>query len=386
MSLMLLASASITSASHGSTQEAQTPSTLPPDGWPSVSVIVPVTGAATGMGPCLTSVIEQDYPCHEVIFVTRKDQEDAVPLIRALIKESETRGYARCRHVVSGDARTCGQKNHNLLAGLATVGPDQDILVFCDASHIAPSHWLKGLVGRIARHEAAVTTGYHHVMPGNRNIAAWGRAVTVSVLYRLQGISLLTQPWGGNTAIRRSVFDELNIANVWATNVVDDVSLAARLKQAGIKVKPIDDAALSTPLLDESLAGWSDWLTRQLLYLKFGFPGSWVAAGLVLHILAVLLVMASISCIAALAGLASYRTLAPALSFLLLVSVSGEALRRRHPSLCPRPLWLAALFTAALMGCLCHIRSWFAREIHWRRISYRVTWGGIVEEIKEPAS
>jgi hypothetical protein len=338
------------------------------------------------MASCLVSVLVQDYPSHEVVFVTRKHDEEAVPLIRGLIQEGGARGCCPCRHVVSGDATACGQKNHNLLAGIATVSDKQSVLAFFDASHVAPSQWLKSLIGPIARNVAAVTTGYHHVLPGDCGVATLGRAVTVLVLHRLQEITLLTQPWGGNTAIKRSVFDELEVGELWATNVVDDVSLAARLKRAKIKVNPVPGADIFTPLASESFTGWSDWLTRQWLYLKFCFPGSWMLGGLMVHLLAALLLAASVRCLAALTGFASWSGTLPAVSFLLLLCAVGETLRIHHPNPGPRLRWLAAFVATVFMGCYCHMRCWFAREIHWRRISYRVHWGGRVEEIRETES
>jgi cellulose synthase/poly-beta-1,6-N-acetylglucosamine synthase-like glycosyltransferase len=384
--LVLLACVAVLAVDHRVRKRAREVPRSSPGAWPRVSVIVPVTGTTQGMASCLMSVLLQDYPSHEVVFVTRGHDEEAVTLIRGLIQERGIRGYSPCRHVVSGDATACGQKNHNLLAGIASVSDEQGVFAFFDASHVAPSQWLKLLVGPIARNEAAVTTGFHHVLPGDSKVATLGRAVTVLILHRLREISRLTQPWGGSTAIKRSVFEELKVGELWATNVVDDVSLGVRLKRAGIKAKPLPCADIFTPLPSESLTGWSDWLTRQWLYLKFCFPGSWVMAGIMVHFFAALLLAASMWCFAALMGFASLGATLPALSLLLFVCVVGEALRAHHPNPGPRLRWLAALHATVFMGCFCHMRCWFAREIHWRRISYRVRWGGRVEEIREMES
>lgn len=363
---------------RGTARNAPSP---PPDGWPQVSVIVPIAGTTKATESCLVSVLLQDYPAYEVIFVTRRRDEEPVPLIHGLIEERDVRGFCSCRHVVNDDATECGQKNHNLLAGIATVDKERKIFVFCDSSHLAPPHWLKRLVAPIANNESAVTTGYHHVLPGDRRLATWGRAATVSMLQRLQEIDALTQPWGGNTAIVRSLFEELKIGELWAKNVVDDVSLAAQLKEVGIKVSFVSSASLSTPLADEHFMGWSDWLTRQWLYLKFCFPSSWLMAGVMLLLLVLMLLATSACCFAAPMGFVSLDMALPAVCFLVFFSGFGEILRLRHPNPGPRYLWLLAFHVTVFMGCFCHIRSWFAREIHWHRISYRVTWKGRVKSL-----
>ncbi|MFC1895696.1 hypothetical protein ACFL0Q_03400, partial [Thermodesulfobacteriota bacterium] len=87
-------------------------------------------------------------------------------------------------------------------------------------------------------------------------------------------------PWGGATALNKTLFDELQVKTIWEENIVDDVSLAACLKKARIRVMTPADATMRTPLDGTSLTSWMRWLTRQWLYLKYCLPGSWLAAGL----------------------------------------------------------------------------------------------------------
>ena len=148
-------------------------------------------------------------------------------------------------------------------------------------------------MGPIVAGKAEVTSGYHQVIAADPGIAALGRAISVLALYLTKGFRRLNQPWGGATAIRRRLFEELAVAQVWAENVVDDVSLAARLVRAGLPVGLARGASLDTPIEDETLAGWRDWLTRQWLYLKFCMPVTWLAAGLLVHLHLALVLLAA---------------------------------------------------------------------------------------------
>ena len=257
--------------------------------WPKVSVLVPVTGAAAGLATRLTRLLSQDYPDYQVVFATRDAADPATAVIRSLLPK-----FSGARHVVAGPARGCGQKNQNLLAAVQLVGRTPEILVFCDSNQEAEAGWLKELVAPIVRREAQVSCGFHHVIAAEPGIAALGRAISVLTLYLTKDFRRLNQPWGGATAIRRSLFESLNVARLWAENIVDDVSLAARLVRAGIPVVLSPGASLRTPLDRESLAGWQDWLLRQWLYLKFCMPATWLAGGLVVHVFLALVLLAGV--------------------------------------------------------------------------------------------
>jgi len=356
-----------------SRQEAE-----PPARWPRVALIVPVAGAPPGLRTRLLALLRQDYPDFQVIFATRDRHDPATAAIAALIW-----GWPRARLVVSGPARTSGQKNQNLLAGLRLAGADPEILAFGDSSQEAPADFLRRLVAPLARGEGAVTCGYHHVIPGDRLLATVGRAVTVLALYLTKAVPWLNQPWGGATAIRRDLFYTLEVDRLWAQTVVDDVSLAARLLRARLPVRLSPGATLATPAVGETLSSWQSWLFRQWIYLKYYLPGSWLAAGILLHLLNFLILVSVARLLLGFWGGATPLALLPAVGFLVCLSALALYLRRLHPAPGPWPRWLAGFLAALAMAAWVHLRTCLTQHISWRGITYRVDWRGRVTAIKE---
>ncbi|MBU1692779.1 MAG: glycosyltransferase family 2 protein [Verrucomicrobia bacterium] len=340
-----------------------------PPGLP-VSVIVPLKGASPALREGLKSLRGQEYPDCEILFVTENETDEAVPVIRELLRQPIAGGCRRCLHVVAGRAETCGQKNFNLLAGVRASDPQRPILVFCDGGHVAPPHWLRTLVDALAGGRAEVTTGYHYIAPERYTVAAGGRAITVGMLHSLQQIPGLAQPWGGGMALRRSLFDELDLAGYWARQVVDDVSLARLLKEKHLSVEPVRGAMVRTPLESESFSGWSHWLSRQLFFLKIYFPGVWLVGGVMGYALALLLVMNIGRSLMMGDGLA----MAALGLFTLLVAW----LRRFHPAPGPLGPWLMGGWAAVFVACACHARTLLTRRLVWRDIAYQVARNGSV--------
>lgn len=323
-----------------------------------VSLIVPLKGGAYALRDCLDSLRRQDHSDFELIFVTEDAKDEAVPILREQLSRPVDGGCRKCRHVVAGHAETSGQKNHNLLAGVRATDPARPILVFCDVGHVAPPDWLRKLVAPLSAGQADVTTGYHYLTTERPGVAAAGRAITVLVLSRLQQVPSLTQPWGGGTALRRSLFEKLKLEEFWARQIVDDVSLARLLKEQGIRVQTVPDALTRTTVDSESFSDWSDWLFRQLFFLKIYFPGAWLLGGALGYLAAALLI----------ANLFSPPGAIPWMLLLLLIA----RLRKHHPAPGPWGSWLAGGVTAVFVACACHARTVVARRMTWRGIAYRV--------------
>jgi hypothetical protein len=344
--------------------------------WPQVAVLVPVTGATPGLSGRFFRLLSQDYPSYQVVFITRDAGDPATAVIGSLLSN-----FPRARHVLAGPARSCGQKNQNLLAAVKLVGPTPEILVFCDSNQEAPAAWLRELVAPIIRGEAQVTSGFHHVLAREPGIAVSGHAVTVLAMYLVKGFRRLNLPWGGATAIRRSLFDRLEIAKLWAENVVDDISLGARLRRAGIPVGIPRGANLFRPLSQETSRGWRDWLIRQWLYLKFCLPATWLAGGLLVHLLLALVVLAGVRLLLLPLGLVPGSAALAGALFLAGFLGLGIALRSYHPRPGPMATWLLGYFAAAAMASWCHLKTLFTWEMRWRGIIYRLGWRGKVVEI-----
>jgi len=349
---------------------------------PRATVIVPVSGTSPRLSDSLVTILQQDYPGYEVVFTSLTGDEQATDAIRAATAGTAGPNHPAIRHVTSGRADRCGQKNLNLLTGISAVEATVPVLVFCDAGHILPSHWLRKLVEPIAFDGARVTTSYHHVLPASGGIAPQGRALSVLFLHFLQLVPFLSQPWGGSTAILRSTFDELGVRDTWGRTVVDDVSLACLLDKARIRVTPVPAADSTTPLAGETAATWSAWLTRQLMYLKLFYPATWLLGGLAgLFVVSSLTML--IGCVVlSLAGATDRTTGAVSVIGLLLFAGVVLTTSALHPAPRSRIGWTVAGFIAPFMALWCHCRTWFAEVVVWRDITYRVSHHGTVVDVR----
>jgi len=344
--------------------------------YPRVALIVPLTGNSPEMETALQSLLNQPYPDYETVLVTRDLEDPATPLVRALLAH-----HPHSRHIVSGPAAGCSQKNHNILAGVGALDESVEILVFCDSTHQARPNFLRELIHPLVTGAAVLTSGFHRIIPGDARVPTLGMLQTVLTLHLLHGFAAIALPWGGATAILRSVFHNCGIAGVLGTKVLDDFPLGLRLLRFGIRTAPVATAILNTPLAGQTMRGWNTWLTRQLLYAKYCLPGTWLAASLAVWVLAGPILLAVLAGLGGVVGLVPPPLALISLGFLLTLTAIGAWCRTLVPHPVPLGPWLLAFYANIFMACRCYIKTWRTDTIAWRGISYRVTWGGRVREI-----
>ncbi len=340
------------------------------------TVIIPVTGNPNSLILPLKSLMTQDYPNYEIIFVTRDMEDPAVTALQELLTDTDN-----VRHITSGPAACCGQKNHNLLAGIASADPSTEIFVFCDSTHIALPDFLSSLIHPILTGTAEMTSGFHQIEACDSRPATVGMAINVLGIHLLQGVPRFSQPWGGAMAIRKETFERHKIGELWAETVVDDFSMGPFLQKRKVKCHPVARACLSTPLQNQTLGDWNLWLTRQLLYMKFYTPGYWLAAAPGVLMLIFPVFIATMVLIFSLAeACSSAMGLAAAVFFVLF---SGIGVRYQHLLLkpVPRVRWLMAFYMLLFMMFWCYLKTWFTNRLDWKGISYQVAWGGKVKRI-----
>jgi hypothetical protein len=325
------------------------------------------------MDAALRSLLEQDYPNYEVVFVTAETEDPAAPHLEALAEE-----FSHARHVTAGRATHCGQKNHNILCGVAALGKDADIYAFCDSTHSARRDFLRELTRPVAAGETAFSTGYHAVDALDDQPVTLGYQITVTFMRLLQAASVFTQPWGGAMSMSRQAFERYGVEELWASNVVDDCSLAGLLAARRGHMRLCPAALLLTPAASHDREHWVAWFDRQILFLKFCTPAMWRLAGLGLLLLfaptlcsLALLVFWPIAC-------APAWTVPAAAAHMLFLLYFALVLRDFSPRRAPAPAWLRAYaLTYWLLGWT-YARSIACRRLRWHDTTYHVGAGGRV--------
>ncbi len=346
-----------------------------PEVCPRLAVIVPVTGDHPGMREAIASLLNQDYPDFTAVFVTATADDPAVDLVAGVEGDDP-----RALRVVAGPASLCGQKNHNILAGIRAAST-AELFVFCDSSHVADRHFLTNLAAPIIRGDAPMTSGFHKIVPGDGRTGTIGMATTCMALHLLQPIRAITQPWGGAMAISRGAFERFDLRRLWGRNIVDDFSMGPYLHRFGVAAWPVAAACLETPMAGMTLSRWDDWLTRQLLYLKFCIPPGWLVSILAVLVLSAPPVLALGVLLAWIFGLAGAGAALGAVAYLLAFLGLGLVYR----GLCPRPIgrlaWLRGYVTTFGMLAWCFGRTFTTNTMSWRGIAYKVGWGGVVRSV-----
>lgn len=351
----------------------------PPAGWPSCALIVPVAGSHPQMEAALRSLAMQDYPYLTLCLATASSDEPAAFLVQRLQLE-----FANVIHVVAGRANSCGQKNHNILAAIDRIGAQADVYAFSDSTHLAAPDFLRCLVGPIARKEAAFTAGYHQVEPQDSKPVTLGYTLSVLFMRFMQAVPGLTQPWGGAMAMTRAAYTTANVAELWSKNVVDDCSLAALLKEIGIKVRLCPGALLRTIAASHQLTVWRAWLERQILFLKFCMPSQWLGLGLVGAFMAIPPAWFLWTCLRGLLGVGGGTGPFLALCWLMGLWYAIGSWRQFVKPIPDISRWLIGFFVASFMFAYVYIVTAAAKTLLWNGILYQVGPGGVVAGMERP--
>jgi cellulose synthase/poly-beta-1,6-N-acetylglucosamine synthase-like glycosyltransferase len=346
-----------------------------PEFYPFVSVIAPTRGFEQGFIDNVRPLLEQNYPRYEIQFVFDDPQDPCVPLVNDL----------GAKVVIAGPAVNTGQKVHNLIVATQQIDPRCEVIVFVDTDARPSSDWLRQLVAPLADETLGASTGYRWFIPERGGLASRLRGVwNASVASALGTDTTKNFCWGGSTAIRRSTFEELRVAEHWRGTVSDDFTITRVLKDAKLPIH-FTPRCLVPSVGD---CGWHElveFTTRQIKITRVYAQNLWVA----------LLLGSSLFAIAFFGGigLLAMRVLRGQswwllLSCLIVIFALGAAkgfIRWRAVS-----IPLASYRAAVRRDLAAHVFLWpFASLLYLYNtiaaaFSRRITWRGITYNLPSP--
>jgi hypothetical protein len=243
----------------------------PSDGWPRVTLIVPVKGADEGLRENLASLHALDYPGYELI-ITARTAADIPPGVLP----------DRVKVVVGSHGEQGGsEKIQNLNAAVRMAARTSTVLAFADSDGRASSGWLRALVAPLAEEGVGASTGYRIYLPSPPDFWSLVRSVWNAAILSTLGPGDSAFAWGGAMAIRRDLFAELHVAEYWKSWVSDDYALAEAVHAGGLRVAFAPGAMIAAT--DHcTCREFFLWARRQLITTRIYHPGLWWT-GLLAH-------------------------------------------------------------------------------------------------------
>ena len=238
---------------------------------PRIAVVVAVKGHDEEFDEFLVRLFEQAYPAFRVIFAVESNADAAVPAIercRAIAPE-------RVSLVVAGTRRDEGQKTTNLRAAVATLAPDDEILVLADADILPEPDWLARVVEPLVADEADVVSGFAWLVVKDDHLSSFVLTAMAASIATLPRLPLLNPAWGGCIAMKQDTFRDLDIADAWSGTLSDDLQLTNVVQQAGGRIRAPREILLRTAIKTGGFAAVTAearrWFMLARVYMPFAY-------------------------------------------------------------------------------------------------------------------
>ncbi len=352
---------------------------------PFATVCVPCRGLDQGLRQNLAPLFAQHYPAYEIIFVSDRADDPALGVADWLMNECENPGVVRVRFVDAGRASESGQKVHNLRAAVAEADPASEVFVFVDTDARPHEGWLRALVAPLEDELVGATTGYRWFFPGRGGFASHLRSVwNASIASALGADDKSNFCWGGSTAIRRRMFERLEMSERWRGTLSDDYALTRALREERPRIRFVPDC-LTASIEDCTFTELLEFTTRQIKITRVYAPHLWKLV-LVSNLLFVLIFYGGIvlACVRAALGLSWDWPLA-FVSLLFLLGAWKAFFRLRAVALV-----LEDYHAELQAGMWAHLTLWPLTAVLYlynalaAAFSRRLNWRGIVYELKSP--
>jgi glycosyltransferase involved in cell wall biosynthesis len=200
-----------------------------PDGKrPFVSVIVPVYNGEEMIGPCIESLLAQDYPKKrfEILVVDNGSTDATAEIIRRY----------PVRYVLEDQVKTSyGARNRGAREGRG------ELLAFCDADETALPHWLRALVDALEE-DCGGASGPMLADPAAHDALSIYAAKDANP-HDMREACDIELAVTGNVLYRRDLFDALGGFNT-ATRTGADLDFSDRVRQAGKRIRFTPEAVV----------------------------------------------------------------------------------------------------------------------------------------------
>lgn len=344
---------------------------------PRTAVICPCKGMEPGLERNLVSLCEFDHQNYEVFFVLASDRDHAHSIVKRVASTSRVPAHV----VIAGPPENCSEKVNNLRMAVEQLPEEFEVLVFADSDGRPGKGWLHHLVAPLMDSRIGATTTMRWFIPNNNGLAtallaAWNAAVVTMLGPRQKNFC-----WGGGTAIRRAIFEQIGMFDVWRYSFSDDYSLTTMIERSQRQIVFLPEC-LTPSYVQTDFGGLLEFTTRQVKITKVYRSQMWGAA-FATHFLYCLTLVLGIVCFLQLALVArpAFHVVTLWTLLVLLAAIRGairvigvsEALPALRSQIMAQS-WIYILL-AILVPALYLVNftaSLFGRRLRWRGIEYEL--------------
>ncbi len=242
---------------------------------PRVAVLCPCKGIEPGLERNLVALTEFVRQTYEIFIILASESDPARSIVERVAKSSRVKVHV----VIAGSPSGCGEKVNNLRVAVEQLQPEFEVLVFADSDGRPGKSWLHHLVAPLGDVKIGATTTMRWLVPNRSNLptailAAWNAPVVTILSEKGRNFC-----WGGGTAIRRDIFEQSGVMDVWKSSVSDDYSLTRMLERANRSIVFVPEC-LTFSYVETDLRGLLEFTNRQVLITRVYADRVWGPAAL----------------------------------------------------------------------------------------------------------
>ncbi|MBC7899925.1 MAG: glycosyltransferase [Saprospiraceae bacterium] len=238
---------------------------------PNASVIVPCRGLDADLKTNLSTLFRQDYPKYEVIFVIDDECDPALKVI----EEVSRKDAKNAKVVIAGKASRSSQKVENLREAVLHASGDSKVFVFMDSDARPNEDWLRNLVAPLEDETIGASTGYRWFISEKPTFASELLSVwNASIASALGPNTKSNFCWGGSMAIRRDIFERLDIREKWSGTLSDDFIVTRAMNEVGLPIHFVPQA-LTASFGNYTFHELLEFTARQMKITRVYAPKLW---------------------------------------------------------------------------------------------------------------
>ena len=344
---------------------------------PRTAVLCPCRGMEPGLERNLVSLCEFNHQNYEVFFVVASESDPAHSIVKRVAASSRVKAHV----VIAGPPDHCSEKVNNLRVAVEQLPEEFEVLVFADSDGRPGKSWLHHLVAPLADSRIGATTTMRWFIPNDNSIstallAAWNAAVVTML-----GPHNKNFCWGGGTAVRRAIFEQMGMLEIWQNAFSDDYSLTTAIQRTGRQIVFLPEC-LAPSFVQTDFAGLFEFTTRQVRITRVYRPQTWAIAFATHALYCVTLVLGVVLALQlTLASRPAFHVTTLLVLALLLAAIRGalrvigvtEALSAFRAQIMGQSWIYIVLGSVIPFLYLCNFAaSAIGRQIQWRGIRYEL--------------